>query len=200
MKLYNNRPTPYGRLVLVVAHEKSLIGRIEVHQIDPWSDPAELLAATPVGKVPALVTDDGKLVTESSNIAEYFDAIGSGRRLVGEDRLAVMARTALARGIIDAAFGIAIERRRPEERQWDAWIERQRRAIRRTLEKVDAMGDRLDLGDIALACGLAYMDFRLPEMAWRREHAALAAWLDRINERPSMRSTSPEPVKLLNSA
>jgi glutathione S-transferase len=195
MKLYNNRPSPYGRLVLVVAHEKRLIDRIEVHQVDPWSDPAELLAATPVGKVPALVTDDGTLITESTTISAYFDEVGAGPELIGNDRLPVMARTALARGIIDAAFAVAIERRRPPERQWDAWIDRQRRAIARTLEKVVAGGDRFDLGDIALACGLAYMDFRLPDIPWRT-HAALAAWLDRVNQRPSMLATVPaSPLK-----
>jgi len=61
MKLYNNRPSPYGRKVLVVAHEKQLLDRIEVIQLDPWSDPPELVAATPLGKVPALITDDNTL-------------------------------------------------------------------------------------------------------------------------------------------
>ena len=28
MKLYNNRPSPYGRKVLIVAHEKALLERI----------------------------------------------------------------------------------------------------------------------------------------------------------------------------
>jgi glutathione S-transferase len=198
MKLYNNRPSPYGRLVLVVAHEKRLMDRLEVQQIDPWSDPGELLAATPVGKVPALVTADGSLIIESTTISEYFDAIGSGPKLVGADRWRVMGRAALARGIIDAAFAIAIERRRPAERQWQAWIDRQQRAIRRTVERLAAHdeaceADRFDLGDIALASGLAYMDFRLPDIAWRR-HDRLAEWLDRIAERPSMLATTPAPA------
>jgi glutathione S-transferase len=28
MRLYNNRPSPYGRKVLIAAHEKSLMERI----------------------------------------------------------------------------------------------------------------------------------------------------------------------------
>ena len=44
MKLYNNRPSPYGRKVLIAAHEKSLMERITLLQIDPWSDPSALLA------------------------------------------------------------------------------------------------------------------------------------------------------------
>ena len=51
MRLYNNRPSPYGRKVLVVAHEKQLLDRINVIQIDPWSDPPELVATTPLARI-----------------------------------------------------------------------------------------------------------------------------------------------------
>jgi hypothetical protein len=110
------KTSPYGRKVMVVAHEKQLMDRLDVTQIDPWSDPAELLAVTPLGKVPALVTDDGTLITESATISEYFDAVGSGPALIGGDRFEVMARSALAQGLVDAAFGSVIERRRPASR------------------------------------------------------------------------------------
>ncbi|MBI3451555.1 MAG: glutathione S-transferase N-terminal domain-containing protein, partial [Rhodospirillales bacterium] len=155
------------------------------------SDPPEFIAAAPVGKIPALVTDDGTLITESTTISEYLDEIGGGRRLIDGDRTRVMARASLAQGIADAGFAIVIERRRPAERQWPEWIDRQRRALDRTLAMVTGSGDRFDLGDIALACGLAYLDFRLREIPWRSTHPALAAWLDRVNQRESMKATAP---------
>lgn len=191
MKLYYNRPSPYARVVLVVAHEKGLFDRIELHQTDPWVDPAELLAITPLCKVPALVTDDGVLITESAAISAYLDDIGPGPRLVDGDRARILSRLGLAQGLIDAAFISVIERRRPAERQWPQWIDRQRRALERTLPEMAPPSDRFDLSDIALACGLAYLDFRLPEIPWRSTHPGLAAWLDRTNQRPSMQATKP---------
>jgi len=191
MKLFNNPPSPYGRKVMVVAHEKGLVDRLELHAIDPWSDPPLLIATTPVGKVPALVTDDGLLITESTTISEYFDQVGSGPKLIGRDRFEVMARTALAQGLIDAAFGTVIERRRPAERQWPLWVERQRRAIDRTLARIIPAQGRFDLGDIALACGLGYLDFRLPEITWRDANRALAQWFEAASQRPSMLATKP---------
>lgn len=190
MRLYNNRPSPYGRKVLVVAHEKQLLDRIEVIQLDPWSDPPELVAATPLGKVPALITDDGTLITKSALIAEYFDAIGPGAKLLDADRLSTLRRTALAQGLIDAAFALVIERRRPVDRQWEAWSLRQEQAIERTLMKTTAP-DSFDLAGITLACGLAYLDFRLMEIAWRSFRPDLAGWLDEVAQRPSMRATKP---------
>jgi len=70
-------------------------------------------------------------------------------------------------------------------------VSRQHRAIARTLEIVVPVEDRFDLGDIVLACALAYLDFRLPEIAWRCAHRTLAAWLDEVGRRPSMQATAP---------
>lgn len=191
MKLFNSPPSPYGRKVMVVAHEKQLLDRIAVHAIDPWRDPPELLAASPLGKVPALITDAGTVLTESTAISEFFDRVGRGRSLIDDDRVGAMARAALAQGLIDAAFAMVIERRRPPAHQWPAWSERQRRAIERTLPIVSVADGRFDLGDIALACGLGYLDFRLPEIAWRAAHPALAGWFDQVSQRPSMQATKP---------
>lgn len=189
MKLYFNKPSPYARKVLVTAHEKRLMDRLELVDVDPWKDPPALLADTPVGKVPALVADDGLLMTESTTICEYLDAAGAGASLVGKDRWEVLSRCGLAQGLIDAAFGTVIERRRPSERQWPDWIARQRRAIDRALAVFKTAPGRFDLGDISLACGLAYLDFRLPEIPWRQDHPALAGWLDEAKRRSSMQAT-----------
>lgn len=189
MKLYFNKPSPYARKVRVVVHEKGLAEAIDWREADPWLDPPELVAASPLGKVPALVADDGTLFTESTTIAEYLDGVGHGASLLAGDAMKVRARIALAQGLIDASFGMVIERRRPAERQWDAWLERLRRAVDRTLPRLDIDGGRFDLGDITAACALAYLDFRLPEIRWRETHHRLAAWLDAVNRRPSMVAT-----------
>lgn len=189
MKLYFNKPSPYARKVRVVAHEKQLVERLEWHEVDPWADPRALLDATPIGKVPALLTDDDLLLTESQTIAEYLDSVGSGPPLIAGNRFEVLARAALAQGLIDAAFGMVIERRRPAAQQWQGWHERLRRAVDRTLPRLAVSEGRFDLGDISTACALAYIDFRLPEIAWRESHSRLAAWLDRANCRPSMAAT-----------
>ncbi len=81
MKLFINRPSPYGRKVLVAAYEKDIVPQIDIVNVDPWSDPPELIAASAIGKVPALLTDNGALLADSTLIAAYFDEIGSGGHL-----------------------------------------------------------------------------------------------------------------------
>ncbi|HEY4135138.1 MAG TPA: glutathione S-transferase [Alphaproteobacteria bacterium] len=191
MRLYYNATSPYARKVRVVLHEKGLFDQVEQRLADPWTDAPELHAAAPVGKVPALVTDDGLTLSESTTIAEYLDSLPTGRSLIGDDRWPVMARASLGQGLIDASFAILIEGRRPEERRWPEAVARHRRAIERIIGTAEAEVGRFDFGDIALACGLAYMDFRVPDMPWRKARPDLAAWLDEANKRPSMQATKP---------
>lgn len=192
MKLFTNRPSPYGRMVLIAMHEKNLADSVEIVSVDPWKDPPELLAANPIGKVPALFFDNGGVLAESTSICEYFEFARPSPSIVGAERWEVMGRVGLARGLIDAAFTIVLERRRPIERQWQNWLARQSAAIRRTIMVVASPeADRFDLGDISLACALAYLDFRLPETEWRKARPDLADWLDIANCRPSIASTRP---------
>lgn len=190
MKLFFNRPSPYARKVLVFLHEKKLGDSVELIAVDPWNDPPELLAATPLAKVPALLTDEALLITESTLICQRLDALGSGEAIAGADA-ELLSRAGLAHGMMDAAFQIVIERRRPPERQWQDWIDRQKRAIARAIPLARASRRKFDLGDITLACALAYLDFRLPEIAWRSRSPGLAEWLDEVESRPSMRATKP---------
>ena len=191
MKLYYNPPSPYARKVLVVAHERNLLARLVLIPVDPWKDSPELLTVTPLAKVPALLCEHGELIVESTLICEYLEQLDNGVLANTADRFEVRARAALAQGLIDAGFATVIERRRPQMRQWTAWIERQHDAIERTLWRVRPQPGRFDLGDITLACALAYLDFRLPELEWRAEHPGLAKWLDEANQRASMRATAP---------
>ncbi|MFN3953308.1 MAG: glutathione S-transferase family protein [Pararhodobacter sp.] len=187
MKLYLNPPSPYARKVVVVAHELGLADEIEILKFDPWSDPPSLLHATPLGKVPALVDGDGSLVVESGTIAEFLME-KAGRPLPADQtRLDILGRAAIAHGMMDAAFISVIEKRRPKEKQWDDWIDRQYRALTRTLPTVSVPPlSRFDLGDITLACALSYMDFRLKDLPWRTMRNDLAIWLDSVSKRPSM--------------
>ncbi|MBL8706471.1 MAG: glutathione S-transferase N-terminal domain-containing protein, partial [Rhodospirillales bacterium] len=158
MKLYFNKTSPYARKVRMVVHEKRLADRIQWHETDPWSDPLDLHDATPIGKVPALVTDDGVLVTESIAIAQHLDQVGDGPSLSGGDPADLLARTSLTQGLIDASFTTVLEARRPADLQWRDWTQRQVRAIDRTIPRLVVPPEgRFDLGDVGLAVALAYL-------------------------------------------
>lgn len=191
MKLYYNVTSPYTRKVRIVLYEKGLFDVTEQILVDPWTDPAALHAAVPVGRVPALVTDDGLVLSESTTICDYLDTLPSGASLIGKDRWPVMARVAVAQGIIDASFAIAIEARRPEALRSAETVARHKRAILRILASAEAKDGRFDLGDISLATALGYLDLRVQDVDWRKTRADIAGWYATVSQRPSMIATNP---------
>ena len=197
MKLYLNKASPYARLVLVVAHEKQLSQRIELVWTDPWASDERLLGMTPLAKVPVLVAEDGEPLVESVCICEYLDDIGAGPALLagsGNERLQVLRKYGLGRGLIDVAFGAVIEQRYGGGSD-SMLIQRWRGAVERTtavLEKDSTLGLGPDLGDVTVAVALSYVDFRMSDIVWRTSAPRLGAWFEQIAARPSMRATAPE--------
>lgn len=198
MRLYVNKPSPYARKVLALLHEKGALDRVEVVNADPWANPADLLAATPLAKVPALVTDGGWVLPESWAIADYLDTVLPGPRLLPDEpeaRGRELRLAALGQGVTDAAFSAVIEGRRPEGERSPGWVERQKAAILRALPvlegEVPALSARFGLGALTVAVALDYLDFRHAALAWGERAPALREWFDGVRQRPSMRATDP---------
>ena len=65
-----------------------------------------------------------------------------------------------------------------------------RRGAEHQLQRAD-LAD-VDLGSITTACALGYLDFRLPDLDWRKRAPGLAAWYAEFAKRPSMQKTRPD--------
>lgn len=197
MKLYFANTSPYARKARITVIEKGLEDRVETIFQNPFEDSADLVAANPLKRVPALVDDGGTAIFDSPVICAYLDACGQGAKLIpeGDLRWTVLTGEAMADGLLDAAFAIVMERRRPEEQRSEMWFGRWEAAIGRTLDSIEAdlsgfEGD-VSLAQIALGCALGYLDFRLPDLTWREARPALATWFAGFENRPSMQATVP---------
>jgi glutathione S-transferase len=197
MKLFYSPTSPYARKCRVVAIEKGVAAQVDIVASSPMASGADLLAVNPLSKVPALVLADGRCIVDSPVICQFIDSLPDGRRLIPADetaRIDCLTREALADGITDAAFSLTMERKRPAEQQSPEWIGRWIAAIRRTVAYFDAhvpQRSTPDLGDIALACALGYLDLRHGDLGWRTSAPNLAAWFEAISDRPSLASTVP---------
>lgn len=199
MKLVASLTSPYARKIRVALAEKSLPFELEVDI--PWLADTRVPSYNPLGKVPALVADDGELWFDSPVIAEYLDTL-AGPLLLPADRTAalpVRQTEALADGITDAAVAAFLEGMRPAERQDPAAIERQLGKIGRGLTALEARvaqrkgcaGEALSIADIAIGCTLGYLDLRFAHLGWRASHPQLAAWAAGLLARPSFTTTAP---------
>jgi glutathione S-transferase len=199
MKLYWSPASPYARKVRATAREKGLAGRIDEIIVETAQDPAALIAANPLGKVPALALDDGTTLFDSPVICAWLDARGDGPALVpaaGPERFLVLRAEALADGIMDLAVGLTMERRKPEDERSPTMAARWRDQLARALDavpgEVQQLPGELTLGHLALAVALAYVEFRHPEIGWRDGRPELAAWFETLATRPSLAETAPQ--------
>ena len=200
MKLRYSPTSPYVRKVLVTAMELGLDDRIERVATDPWAADTDLGDDNPLGKVPALETDDGRVLYDSKVICEYLVSLAGETALMpaaGEARTEALRRITLADGMTDAGILLLVENmRRPEELRWDWWIARQEANVGRAMDAIEAEMD--DIGDggpnavqIAIACSLGWIDLRFPDMGWRDSRPTLAAWYADFAGRPAMAATAP---------
>jgi glutathione S-transferase len=192
MKLLASDTSPYARKTRIVALEKGVA--LDVVTTNPLGeDTAALHAANPLGKIPALLLDDGVTLYDSRVICEYLDTIATGPVLIpasGVARFDCLRRQALADGVMDAAFNLVMEGRRPEAQRSKDWSARWRAGILRGVAAMEA-SEIFDLGAIASAAALGYLDFRLPDINWRA-CKPLAAWWEQAQMRESLRATAPK--------
>jgi glutathione S-transferase len=199
MKLLTSPASPFARKVRVVLHETGQAGQVTeiAAATDPLGDPVDVIHANPLGKIPALIRDDGPALYDSRVITRYLDA-HAGSRLYPERRIwEVLTLEATADGIMDAALAMVLENRvRPEHERSARWVEGQWRKVERALDAVEArwishLEGQIDMGQIALACALGYLDLRHGARDWRKPRPQLAAWAERFAARDSMIATAP---------
>jgi glutathione S-transferase len=213
MKLFHTPASPFVRKCTVTIKELGLQGRVEIiatkwpHSWGTETVPyrEDFLAATPIARIPALVTDDGECLTESSLICEYLnDELGNYCLCprTGRERWRIVSLVSFASsGIMESQ----VMRRAELLRKRDAsqnkqefspsfvrkMMERQNRCYKRLDELCYDLRSDVDLGRIAAGCACGLSDFRFPEDDWRAIAPNLARWYDRFRMRPSMRETEP---------
>ena len=201
MELLIARPSPYARKIRVALIEKGIPCEITVD--NPWLENPRIQTVNPIGKVPALITDSGDVIHDSKVIFEYIETMFSGPILTpdnAKERITHKQIEAICDGICDAVVLIALEGTRPEEKQSEAWVERQTRKIYAGVEEINArLNDRksftalkFGLAEISTVVMLEYIDFRFSEFDWRPLYPALFALFSQVSQRDSFVKTKPE--------
>lgn len=193
MILRYSAASPYARKIRIAAELLGISSRIEIVAASTADPNDSLRQQNPLGKIPTLLLEDGSAIYDSRVIADYLDHLGGGQLIpAAPRRFDVLRLQALGDGINDAALLIRYETatRRPEMRDQDA-IDLQQGKIDRALAVLDAAppAGPVDIGQIAVACALGYLDLRF-EGAWRGKHPKLVAWLQEFETKvPAFEAT-----------
>ncbi len=177
-------PSPFGRKVRIAAAILGLSERIEVVATDTSDPNKSPRPQDPLGKIPALIGQDGEAIFDSRVILEYLGWLAGAGALVPSDpavRFEALTLEALADGIMDAALLQVRQLRYREAAIRSAnRVDYQADEVKRALAALEARPPEASArhaGAIALACALGYLDLRF-EGLWRSAHPRLVAWLE----------------------
>ena len=138
MKLIGSYTSPFVRKISVILLEKAI--PFEFVNEFPYHETNGVAQYNPLGKVPALVTDDGDCWYDSPIIAQYLELLDiAPAMLPAEPKAALKLRQieALADGVMEAAQTLVREKARPRARagsmRWKAMRVTERCALMRLI-------------------------------------------------------------------
>jgi glutathione S-transferase len=198
MKLFSRPASPFVRKVRVMARDIGIVDQIdEIMLASPKEMYAEMPKYNPLGKIPALILDDGTVLYESKVICEYLDSLHEGKKFFPTElniRWKTLLLQGLADGIGEAIITASMNKfNRPEKFVYEPAISFQLEKVERGLLEINGqVGDFNKLGRIgplSVACTIGYLDFRFPDLGWKDQNQELAKWYLTFCELPSMRAT-----------
>jgi len=202
MLLIGVNRSPYTRRVAITLKIYGV--PFEQRALSGFDDRLEVRARNPLGRIPALVLDDGETLVDSGAIIDHLDAAYGGDHPLtpgaGAERRAVLKASALLMGACDKLLHAAYERnRRPPEKLHQPWFDDCVAQATEALTAVEAMMDpdksfllldRLTQADVSAVvterlarAGLGIdTDQRMP---------SLRALTRRLSEEPAFRASEP---------
>lgn len=206
MKIYDWYNGPYPARVRIALAEKRRLPQVEFVSINLWEgkhkQPA-FLALNYSGTLPVLELQDGTLIAECTAITQYLDTLDGKPTLTGttptEQGLIHMMTRRAEIELMDAVsvyFHHATPGLGPEVELYQnaEWGGRMRDKAVRGMHYFDdilknrpfVVGNEFSMADIAVLGGLIFA--ALVKLPIPDECEALRAWLDRMNQRPSVQS------------
>jgi glutathione S-transferase len=203
MKLYDSGRAPNPRRTRIFLAEKGI--SVPTEQVDMMTKQhktAEYMAINPLQRMPALVLDDGTVITESIAICRYFEALQPEPPLFGVGaKEAALVEMWNRRCELNLLFGVAHVFRHShpamkelEVPQVPEWAEANRPRVAEFLVLLDGQlkthpfvaGDRFSVADITALCAVDFMKpakIPIPEGLGH-----LKRWHAKVSARPSAKA------------
>src|SRR5215471_98461 len=158
LTLRSSPASPFVRKIRIAANVLGLDRDIAIEPADTMNPSDSVRAQNPLGKIPALLLEDGTVLFDSRVILEYLDHHAGGGRIVPTDaraRFSALTLQALCDGMMDASILQVYEGRwRSPDRHEAKWVEHQADKVSRALSMLEAGPPSLDgtphVGQIAL--------------------------------------------------
>ncbi len=203
MKLYDSKMAPNPRRTRIFLAEKGI--SVPTEQVDMMKmehKTPEYTALNPMQRMPALVLDDGTIITESIAICRYFEALQPEPPLfgVGAKEIALVEMWN-RRAELNLLFSVAqvFRHSHPAMKELEVpqvpdWAEANKPRIAEFLHMLDGelksrpfiAGDRYSVADITTLCAIDFM--KPTRVAVPEECTNVKRWHAEVSARPSAKA------------
>lgn len=188
MKLYLSTTSPFSRLCVIAAYRAQKTA-LQFEFVLPWENPAELLAVNPYSQIPALLCDNGEILTETPVILNHLDA-----RILN----AANAKFSFGLSTINQtvkAFTLELHREKQFPKHPDAI--RAEKALERGLKAAPLLNvDNISWNEISLGNALNYVRMRMPDFYANFVSAENKNAVERFLQLDFMQKTEAERLQL----
>jgi glutathione S-transferase len=202
MRLIGVNRSPYTRRVAITL--AALGVSYEQRCVSGFGNREEVRGHNPLGRIPALVLDDGETLIDSGAIVDHLDETYGGERptvpRAGAERRAVLRVAATMMGACDKGLQAAYHRNHtPAEKRHQPWVDDCTAQMVHALAAVDTMVDSaapyLLMGRLTQADITAFVAERLARFGLNVDTAErvprLYAHARKLGEEAAFRSTEP---------
>lgn len=195
--------SPFVRRVAV---SLKLTGQAFEHRpLSTVDDLAAVKQLNPLGRVPALVLDDGEVLVDSNAILDHIDELaGPARALLpasGKPRREALQTVGIGYGVLEKAVAAVYERtKRPQELVHAPWRDHLDGQVKAGLAALEArIGDRTWFGgpqpnqaDITAIVALDFLGVMLPSLVEKGAWPRLEALVRLADVLPAFAETKPQ--------
>jgi len=202
MLLIGVNRSPYTRRVAITLAAYGV--PYEQKCVSGFGNREEVRSVNPLGRIPALVLDDGETLIDSGAIVDHLDQVYGGERPLtpasGPKRRAVLKVSAIMMGSCDKALQAAYHRNHtPVEKRHQPWVDDCTEQVVKALAAIDALVEPaapfLLLARLTQADITAFVAERLARFGLNLDTEAqfprLRGLTRKLAEEPAFRSTEP---------
>ena len=194
MQLIGYLDSPFVRRVAVSAR---FLGVDYTHrELSIFSQYDEFRQINPLVKIPTLISDDGRILVESTLIIDYLESL-AGRRLApdhAEGKVTSLQFTGAALVAMEKVAQLIYEtKQRPKELQHALWIERLSQQLRAAVDLMETnvgdgdswlVGSTICQADISTAIAWRFVQNVTPEKVPATNYPGLGRFSDRAERLP----------------
>ncbi len=199
MILIGQYVSPFVRRVAITLHHYDL--PFERRVLSTYDDFDAMLAISPLGKVPALVLDDGTVLVDSTFIIDHLDSLVAPEMALmprsGRDRVKALQHVAVGLGLAEKSVEYRTETaRRPAEKLFAERVARIARQIDTALDWLESRlpatgwlcGKAMTQADVTVAVAITNLQHKNPELVSAERHGRLIDFTRRCEGLPEFQA------------